>query len=169
MRRPGLVLFSAINTIWISRRFQAVGTMTLFVLGPLLALATFVLIGGPFSVGAENALLRFVLLFDLVYVLVVAALVINRIFRIIVARRAKSAGSRLHLRLAGVFSVVALTPTILVAIFAMLTINMGLEALILLKLIGLSRGQSGPDRIAHSLRKPRLKPHVNGQHGKDRN
>ena len=128
MRRPGLVLFSAINTIWISRRFQAVGTMTLFVLGPLLALATFVLIGGPFSVGAENALLRFVLLFDLVYVLVVAALVINRIFRIIVARRAKSAGSRLHLRLAGVFTVVALTPTILVAIFAMLTINMGLEA-----------------------------------------
>lgn len=104
------------------------GTMTLFVLGPLLALATFVLIGGPFSVGAENALLRFVLLFDLVYVLVVAALVINRIFRIIVARRAKSAGSRLHLRLAGVFTVVALTPTILVAIFAMLTINMGLEA-----------------------------------------
>jgi two-component system nitrogen regulation sensor histidine kinase NtrY len=102
--------------------------MTLFVLGPLLALATFVLIGGPFSVGAENALLRFVLLFDLVYVLVVAALVINRIFRIIVARRAKSAGSRLHLRLAGVFTVVALTPTILVAIFAMLTINMGLEA-----------------------------------------
>jgi two-component system nitrogen regulation sensor histidine kinase NtrY len=102
--------------------------MTLFVLGPLLALETFVLIGGPFSVGAENALLRFVLLFDLVYVLVVAALVINRIFRIIVARRAKSAGSRLHLRLAGVFTVVALTPTILVAIFAMLTINMGLEA-----------------------------------------
>lgn len=128
MRRPSLVLFSAVNSIWSSRRFQAAGTMTLFILGPLLALATFVLIGGPFSVGAENAVLRFVLLFDLVYVLVVAALVINRIFRIIVARRAKSAGSRLHLRLAGVFTVVALTPTILVAIFAMLTINMGLEA-----------------------------------------
>ena len=45
----------------------------------------------------------------------------------VAARRAKSAGSRLHLRLTGVFAILALIPTILVAIFAMITINFGLE------------------------------------------
>lgn len=128
MRRPTVGLFSYLSNVWQSRRFQAAGTMTLFILGPILALVTFFLIGGPFARTAQSTFLRFILLFDLVYVLVVAALVLNRIFRIIVARRARSAGSRLHLRLAGVFTLIALTPTILVAIFSMLTINMGLEA-----------------------------------------
>ena len=42
-------------------------------------------------------------------------------------RRSQSAGSRLHLRLSGVFATVALIPTIIVAIFAVLTVNFGLE------------------------------------------
>ena len=45
----------------------------------------------------------------------------------IAARRTESAGSRLHLRLTGVFAFIALSPTVLVAVFAMLTLNMGLE------------------------------------------
>ena len=45
----------------------------------------------------------------------------------IASRRARSAGSRLHLRLTGVFTIVALVPTILVAVFATITVNMGLE------------------------------------------
>ena len=42
-------------------------------------------------------------------------------------RRRQSAGSALHLRLTGVFAFVALVPTILVAVFAVLTVNIGLE------------------------------------------
>jgi two-component system nitrogen regulation sensor histidine kinase NtrY len=71
--------------------------------------------------------LRLVLLADLVYILVVAALVLREVARMIAARRAQSAGSRLHLRLTGVFTIVALVPTILVAVFATITVNMGLE------------------------------------------
>ena len=48
--------------------------------------------------------------------------------RIISQRRQKSAGSQLHLRLTGFFTVMALLPTIGVAIFATFTVNMGLEA-----------------------------------------
>ena len=44
------------------------------------------------------------------------------------ARRRRSAGSRLHLRLTGVFAGMALLPTITVAVFATLSVNMGLEA-----------------------------------------
>ncbi|MEO1365454.1 MAG: PAS domain-containing sensor histidine kinase, partial [Pseudomonadota bacterium] len=71
--------------------------------------------------------LRLVLLADLVYVLVVAALVLSQVARLVAARRAKSAGSRLHLRLTGAFALLALIPTVTVAVFAGLTVNIGLE------------------------------------------
>ena len=108
------------------RRFQNAATLALVVLGPLLALATFLVLG-PLDRSASTLSLRLVLLADLVYVLLVAALVLARIASMVAARRAKSAGSRLHLRLTGVFALIALIPTVMVAIFAGLTINIGLE------------------------------------------
>ena len=79
------------------------------------------------SEGAHSDALRLILLADLVYFLLLAGLVLSRLAGMIAARRAKSAGSRLHLRLTGVFAGIALFPTILVAIFAGLTVNIGLE------------------------------------------
>nr|WP_163850337.1 PAS domain-containing sensor histidine kinase [Pseudooceanicola aestuarii] len=108
------------------RRFQNFATLGLVILGPSLAFATFLVLG-PLDQGAAAQSLRLVLLADLVYVLVVAALVLQRVARMIAARRAQSAGSRLHLRLTGVFALMALIPTVTVAIFAALTINIGLE------------------------------------------
>ncbi|MFN0116149.1 MAG: ATP-binding protein [Paracoccaceae bacterium] len=98
----------------------------LVVLGPALALATFLALG-PFGQGADSNALRLVLLADLVYFLILATLVMMRLARMIAARRARSAGSRLHLRLTVVFAGIALVPTVLVAIFAGLTVNIGLE------------------------------------------
>lgn len=77
--------------------------------------------------GSSSGSLRLVLLLDFVYVLVVAALVMQRVARIIASRRAQSAGSRLHMRLTGAFALLALVPTISVALFAGLTVNIGLE------------------------------------------
>ena len=108
------------------RRFQNVATLSVVILGPVLAIATFIVLG-PLDASASAFWLRLVLLADLVYILVVAALVMGRIATMIAARRAKSAGSRLHLRLTGVFAAVALIPAVMVAIFAGLTINVGLE------------------------------------------
>ncbi|MFC4668851.1 ATP-binding protein [Seohaeicola nanhaiensis] len=109
-----------------TRRVQNAATLGLVVLGPVLAFVTFLAIGvfdrGPSAMG-----LRFVLLADLVYILVVATLVLGHLGRIIAARRAKSAGSRLHLRLIGVFALLALIPTVTVAVFAGMTVNIGLE------------------------------------------
>ncbi|WP_407493368.1 ATP-binding protein [Pseudooceanicola sp. MF1-13] len=108
------------------RRWQNAATLGLVILGPVLVAATFLVLG-PLQQGAASQSLRLVLLADLVYVLVVAALVLQRVARMVAARRAKSAGSRLHLRLTGVFAIMALIPTVSVAIFAVLTINIGLE------------------------------------------
>ena len=108
-------------------RVRASSTIYLVFLGPFLAFATYIILG-PFDLRAQSRLLQLVLLADLVYVITIVAFVILRILRIISQRRQKSAGSQLHLRLTGFFTVMALLPTIGVAIFATFTVNMGLEA-----------------------------------------
>ena len=108
------------------RRVQTGMTFGLVFLGPLLTVATFLALG-PFSQGASSPELRLIMLADLVYVLVLTAMVVRRIVQMVADRRQQSAGSRLHLRLTSIFAIVALIPTILVAVFGVLTVNIGLE------------------------------------------
>nr|WP_245924645.1 PAS domain-containing sensor histidine kinase [Aliiroseovarius pelagivivens] len=108
------------------RKYSSYGAFGMIVFGPILAVTTFLVLG-PFAQGADSRALRLIILADIVYVILVAGFVLAGVSRMIVARRKESAGSRLHLRLTGVFAFIALSPTILVAIFAMLTLNMGLE------------------------------------------
>ena len=110
------------------RRRGVQNTLTLFlvVTGPVLAGLTFLALDS-LDRPTSGERLRLILLADLVYILVVAALVLMRVGALIAARRARSAGSRLHLRLTGVFALLALIPTVLVAVFAVLTVNQGLE------------------------------------------
>ncbi len=109
------------------RRVQNAATLGLVLLGPVLAIATYMVLGPLQGAERTDLSLRLILLADLVYVLLLAALVLSRVAGLVAARRAKSAGSRLHLRLTGVFALMALLPTITVAVFAVLTINIGLE------------------------------------------
>ncbi len=121
-RSPWLSRLSRLRRVKLLRTLMTLG---LVVLGPLLALATYLALG-PLDQGSTNAL-RLILLLDLIYILSLAALVLAQVARLIAARRAKSAGSRLHLRLTGVFALMALIPTVSVAVFAVLTINVGIE------------------------------------------
>ncbi|MGH1453675.1 MAG: ATP-binding protein [Paracoccaceae bacterium] len=115
-----------LNRLRRQKRVQTIATFGLVILGPVLALFTFLMLG-PLDQGGSAVGLRLILLADFVYVLVVAALVLQRVVALVAARRARSAGSRLHLRLTGVFALLALIPTVSVAIFAALTVNVGLE------------------------------------------
>ena len=65
---------------------------------------------------------------DLVYVLLIIGIVLVRILFVLSQRRSRLAGSKLHFRLAGVFTTMSLLPTITVAVFATISINLGLEA-----------------------------------------
>ena len=107
-------------------QWQTAATAVLVGLGPVLIVLTFLSLTRR-GTDDDVTAFRFVLLIDLVYILAVAALVIRRLTRMIAARRARSAGSQLHLRLTGVFTGIALIPTVLTAIFATVTINIGLE------------------------------------------
>ncbi len=108
------------------RRWQTAAALGLVALAPVLALATWLAMG-PLNQGVTSPTLRLVLLADFIYILLVAGLVLARVMRIVAARRAKSAGSALHLRLSGLFAIIALAPAVSVAVFAGLTINVGLE------------------------------------------
>ncbi|MDQ7775502.1 sensor histidine kinase NtrY-like [Paracoccus aminovorans] len=109
------------------RLYRNAATLGLALLGPVLAALTFAVMG-PFSTAEPGgSALRLVLLADLLYLIVLTGLVVARMARIFAARRKSAAGSRLHTRLVGVFATIALVPTVLVALFAGLTLNIGLE------------------------------------------
>ena len=115
-----------LKELYLRRQIQNLITLSLVFIGPILAAFT-VLTFGPLNQNINSTVLRLILLADLFYILLVAALVLRRVMRIMAERRLEFAGSRLHLRLSGVFAFLALMPTILVAIFAVFTVNFGLE------------------------------------------
>ncbi len=125
-RIPLLMKLNRLN-VWRKRRkVQNALTLALVALGPLLLFCTVFLLN-RFGNQISPSLFRGILLSDFVYVLIIVALVARRIMQMVAARRAKSAGSRLHLRLSGVFALVAFIPTVLVAVFATVTLNIGIE------------------------------------------
>ncbi len=118
-------------SIWLSnylnlKPLQSVVNIFLILLGPILAIATYLFLG-PFNVAGQSVWLRFFLLLDLVYVLLIVGIVLVKILYVLSQRRSRLAGSKLHFRLAGVFTTMSLLPTITVAVFATVSINLGLE------------------------------------------
>ncbi len=129
MRRTLLGLnITGLNRWFRQRHVRSSFTMGLVVLAPVLALLTYIVVG-PLGKGASSTSLRLVLLLDFIYVLIVAALVMRQVARMVSARRAKSAGSQLSLRLTGVFALSALVPIVLVAVFSVTLISIALDGL----------------------------------------
>ena len=118
---------SRLSRLRFQRRIATYVNIGLICLAPVLALVTYLILG-PIDQGRESNLLRVILLCDLLYLLALTSLVMQRVMQIVALRRQKSAGSQLHLRLTGVFSAMSLLPTATVAVFAVLSINMGFEA-----------------------------------------
>ena len=108
------------------RKFLTILAWSLILLGPILTGLTVSILQGEFGSKLSN-ILRLILLADGIYLLVVISIVGYAVMRMFAARRAKSAGSRLHMRLSRVFAIVALIPTVLVAVFAVVTLSIGVE------------------------------------------
>lgn len=94
----------------------------------LAGIATYLAISdfAPFET-SPRLVLGFLLL-DLVLLLALATLVAWRLVALWMARRSGTAGSRLHVRLVILFGLVAITPTIIMAVYSTLTINLGFQA-----------------------------------------
>jgi two-component system nitrogen regulation sensor histidine kinase NtrY len=94
----------------------------------LSGIATYVVISGWFDIGAAAELVLGLLYLDLILLLLLGVLVARRLVQLIVARRQGLAGSRLHARLVALFSLVAVAPAIVVAVFSVAFLHFGLEA-----------------------------------------
>lgn len=78
--------------------------------------------------GADPRTNLALIILDLVIVLPLAGLIAFRIVRLWSARRQGKAGSRLHARLVLLFSIIAVTPAIIVAVFSAVMFEFGIQA-----------------------------------------
>ena len=91
-------------------------------------LATYGALTDRFVVGPGSKLLILLLYIDLILLVLLGAVVMRRLAVLWAERRRGLAGSRLHGQLVLLFSVLAVTPTIIVAIFSLLYFNLGVDA-----------------------------------------
>ncbi len=102
--------------------------LVLVVLGILVGLTTFGVLTGLTPVRPSEQVVQLLLLTNLTVVLLMALVVGVQIIRLLRDRARGTAGAGLHLRLVGLFSIVAVAPALLVAAFAAVTLNRGLDA-----------------------------------------
>jgi len=102
--------------------------VVLTVAATLSGLATYVVLSGWLGIGADVDLVLGLLYLDVILLLLLGAVVARRLVQLVQARWQGSAGSRLHVRLVALFSLVAVAPAIVVAVFSVAFLHFGLEA-----------------------------------------
>ncbi|MBX3428951.1 MAG: PAS domain-containing sensor histidine kinase [Hyphomonadaceae bacterium] len=95
--------------------------------GLLTAIATITLLMGDGLTGENNGLIRALLIASLVISAGLGGILVHRILRVARAWRAAATGARLHLRFVTLFSLAALAPAIIVAVFLGVTFTQGME------------------------------------------
>ncbi|MGH7066748.1 MAG: hypothetical protein ACREEU_03080, partial [Acetobacteraceae bacterium] len=107
---------------WLGRALEvALGRVVTLVLAAsalALGIATFAVLAGGVKFGVSPNWVVGMVLANLIVLLLLGLLLAVRLTRVWVERRRGSAGSRLHVRLVLLFSVVAVVPAILLAVFA---------------------------------------------------
>lgn len=102
--------------------------LTLVILGTVTGLATFLLLTGVAPIKPNEQLINALILANTVLVALMGAMIAGQVIHLLVERRKGTPGTGLHIRLVSLFSMVALLPAILVAVFAAVTLNRGLDA-----------------------------------------
>jgi two-component system, NtrC family, nitrogen regulation sensor histidine kinase NtrY len=102
-------------------------TIALLVAALLSGAGTYFALTGSFGALRDRATLLLVLI-DLIVLLLLGTALARRLVALWMERRQGLAGARLHARMVLLFSVVAVTPTIVVAVFTTLFLNLGVNA-----------------------------------------
>ncbi|GAK44482.1 multi-sensor signal transduction histidine kinase [Tepidicaulis marinus] len=109
------------------RNISAILAVAIVVAGVFLGSFTYLILTGATPFTPDDGVVLILLILNLAVVLTLCALIFWRVGRIILARRSGIAGAKLHARLVTMFSVVAVMPAIIVAVFATVTLNRGLD------------------------------------------
>ncbi len=112
--------FAQAPWFWISLAFVSAALLS--------SVATFLILNGLTSIIPTSDVVLKTLGINAGFVLAVFGLIGFQIIKLLRARKRQAAGSGLHFRIAGVFSLVALFPAVLLAIFATVSIDRTFEA-----------------------------------------
>ena len=123
IKRPEIRLAKRIRGLsgWVALTLVAVGTVVGF--------ATFLLLTGLTPIRPSGDSIRILLFLNGLVAVAMVALILGQMVHLFWERKQGTAGAGLHIRLVTLFSVVALVPALLVAAFASVTLNRGLDAL----------------------------------------
>lgn len=111
------------------RRIATTLGLAIVVLAPVCAIFTYYLATSGQGLETERStLLRVMLVIDFCLALALIALIAWRIATLVLARRARSAGSRLHLRMVRMFTIIAVAPALLLGLFAAISVTVTLES-----------------------------------------
>jgi len=99
------------------------------VLAMLSAFVTFVVLADLTPILPTHNVVVSLLLANAATVLLLLAVIVREVWLVVQARRSGRAGAKLHVRVVGLFSIIAALPAILVAIVASVTLDRGLDRL----------------------------------------
>ena len=114
--------------LWLRRGFAANLSLMVVVLSILTGLATYVILTGLTPIHPTRSLIIGLLAINSVLIAMMGFIIGWQVWRLLVARRQRIAGAGLHLRLVGLLSLSAALPALIVAVFATVTLNRGLDA-----------------------------------------
>lgn len=123
IKRPDIKLANRIRGLsgWVA--------IALVMLGTVVGFSTFLLLTGLTPFKPSSGSIRILLMVNGMVAIAMVALILGQIVHLFWERRQGTAGAGLHIRLVTLFSVVALVPALLVAAFASVTLNRGLDTL----------------------------------------
>jgi len=107
----------------ISRAFGFAATVALLITGT----TTFLILIGLTPIHPNQTVVNTALAINSVLALVLLLLIGREVYMILLARRKGRAAARLHVRIIGLFALVAAIPAILVAVVASITLDVGLD------------------------------------------
>ena len=95
----------------------------------LSAFVTFIVLADLTPISPTHDVVVTLLLANAAAVLLLLGVIVREVWQVVQARRSGRAAARLHIRIVGLFSIIAAAPAILVAIVASITLDRGLDRL----------------------------------------
>ena len=120
-----LVLWKILDRRWGLDRKLAFAVVLAAVISGVVTVVSWT---GAADFGPDPDIVVVLLYLDTILLLLLGAVVVRQVVRVWAERRRGLAGSGLHVRIVVLFSLVAVTPAILVAVFSALFLNFGIQA-----------------------------------------
>ena len=129
MQLPQLTQFLRRISVWTARiKLRNRVAVALAVAAVASSIATYAALTEMPFFSNDPTTVTILLTLDLIFLLLLGTLVIQRIVSILARRRKNQAGSRLHIRMVSVFTLLAAAPAVIVAMFAAVFFYYGVES-----------------------------------------